>query len=179
MGEKLEPLQPFHPDRMASRILGMGDVLSLIEKAQDAFDAKEAEALSKKLRKDEFTLDDFLSQMKQVRKLGSFEQIIGMIPGLGSQVKDALKDKDIDLNGKEMGRIEAIILSMTPKEMANTKLINGSRRKRIAMGSGTRVQDVNKLLKQFEEMQKMMKRMKKMQGGKKGGFGGLKLPFMH
>ena len=179
MGEKLEPLQPFHPDRMASRILGMGDVLSLIEKAQDAFDAKEAEALSKKLRKDEFTLDDFLSQMKQVRKLGSFEQIIGMIPGLGSQVKDALKDKDIDLNGKEMRRIEAIILSMTPKERANTKLINGSRRKRIAMGSGTRVQDVNKLLKQFEEMQKMMKRMKKMQGGKKGGFGGLKLPFMH
>ena len=95
------------------------------------------------------------------------------------QVKDALKDKDIDLNGKEMRRIEAIILSMTPKERANTKLINGSRRKRIAMGSGTRVQDVNKLLKQFEEMQKMMKRMKKMQGGKKGGFGGLKLPFMH
>ena len=161
------------------KFVGMGDVLSLIEKAQDAFDAKEAEALSKKLRKDEFTLDDFLSQMKQVRKLGSFEQIIGMIPGLGSQVKDALKDKDIDLNGKEMRRIEAIILSMTPKERANTKLINGSRRKRIAMGSGTRVQDVNKLLKQFEEMQKMMKRMKKMQGGKKGGFGGLKLPFMH
>ena len=109
----------------------------------------------------------------------SVTKTISMIPGLGSQVKDALKDKDIDLNGKEMRRIEAIILSMTPKERANTKLINGSRRKRIAMGSGTRVQDVNKLLKQFEEMQKMMKRMKKMQGGKKGGFGGLKLPFMH
>ena len=180
VGEKLEPLQPFYPDRMASRILGMGDVLSLIEKAQDAFDLKEAEELKQKLRKDEFTLDDFLKQMKQVRKLGSFEQILGMIPGLGSQVKDALKDKDIDLNGKEMRQIEAIILAMTPEERAKTKIINGSRRKRIAKGSGTRVQDVNKLLKQFDEMQKMVKRMKKMQNGKKGGlFGGMKLPFMH
>lgn len=180
VGEKLEPLQPFYPDRMASRILGMGDVLSLIEKAQDAFDLKEAEALKQKLRKEDFTLDDFLKQMKQVRKLGSFEQIIGMIPGLGSQVKDALKDKDIDLNGKEMRQIEAIILAMTPEERAKTKIINGSRRKRIAKGSGTRVQDVNKLLKQFDEMQKMVKRMKKMQNGKKGGlFGGMKLPFMH
>lgn len=179
LGEKLDALEPFHPDRMASRILGMGDILTLVEKIQSTTDLAKALEMEKKLRKDEFTLDDFLSQMKQVRKLGSFEQIIGMIPGLGSQVKDALKDKDIDLNGKEMRRIEAIILSMTPKERANTKLINGSRRKRIAMGSGTRVQDVNKLLKQFEEMQKMMKRMKKMQGGKKGGFGGLKLPFMH
>ena len=180
VGEKLEPLQPFYPDRMASRILGMGDVLSLIEKAQDAFDMKEAEELKQKLRKDEFTLDDFLKQMKQVRKLGSFEQILGMIPGVGSQVKDALKDKDIDLNGKEMRQIEAIILAMTPEERAKTKIINGSRRKRIAKGSGTRVQDVNKLLKQFDEMQKMVKRMKKMQNGKKGGlFGGMKLPFMH
>ena len=158
----------------------MGDVLSLIEKAQDAFDAKEAEELKQKLRKEEFTLDDFLKQMKQVRKLGSFEQIVGMIPGLGGKVKDALKDKDIDLNGKEMRQIEAIILAMTPEERAKTKIINGSRRKRIAKGSGTRVQDVNKLIKQFEEMQKMMKRMKKMQNGKKGGlFGGMKLPFMH
>lgn len=180
VGEKLEPLQPFYPDRMASRILGMGDVLSLIEKAQDAFDLKEAEELKQKLRKDEFTMDDFLKQMKQVRKLGSFEQILGMIPGVGSQVKDALKDKDIDLNGKEMRQIEAIILAMTPEERAKTKIINGSRRKRIAKGSGTRVQDVNKLLKQFDEMQKMVKRMKKMQNGKKGGlFGGMKLPFMH
>ena len=180
VGEKLEPLQPFYPDRMASRILGMGDVLSLIEKAQDAFDLKEAEELKQKLRKDEFTLDDFLKQMKQVRKLGSFEQILGMIPGVGSQVKDALKGKDIDLNGKEMRQIEAIILAMTPEERAKTKIINGSRRKRIAKGSGTRVQDVNKLLKQFDEMQKMVKRMKKMQNGKKGGlFGGMKLPFMH
>ena len=179
-GEKLEDLEAFYPARMSSRILGMGDVLSLIEKAQDAFDLKEAEELKQKLRKDEFTLDDFLKQMKQVRKLGSFEQILGMIPGLGSQVKDALKDKDIDLNGKEMRQIEAIILAMTPEERAKTKIINGSRRKRIAKGSGTRVQDVNKLLKQFDEMQKMVKRMKKMQNGKKGGlFGGMKLPFMH
>ena len=181
MGEKLEALEPFHPDRMASRILGMGDVLSLIEKAQSTFDAEEAKKMEKKLRKADFTLDDFLAQMQKVRKLGSFEQILGMIPGMGG-LKKQLQGQDIDLNGKEVRRIEAIIKSMTPKERADTSIINGSRRKRIALGSGTRVQDVNKLLKQFNEMKKMMKQVKKMQGGKKGkgfpGLGGMKLPFM-
>ena len=185
MGEKPEPLQPFHPDRMASRILGMGDVLSLVEKAQQTFDMEEAKKMEKKLRKDEFTLDDFLSQMQQVKKLGSLENILGMIPGMGG-LKKQLEGQDIDLDGKEMRQIEAIIRSMTPQERADITIINGSRRKRIAMGSGTRVQDVNKLLKQFGEMRKMMKKMKKMQKGK--GFPGLgalgnlggfpKMPFM-
>ena len=177
MGEKLEALEPFYPDRMASRILGMGDVLSLIEKAQETFDMEEAKKMEKKLRKADFTLDYFLSQMQQVRKLGSFEQIMGMIPGLGG-LKKKLGDVDVDLNGKEMKQLEAIIYAMTPKERADVTIINGSRRKRIALGSGTRVQDVNKLIKQFSEMRKMMKKMKKMQGGKKG-LGGLNLPFMH
>ena len=178
MGEKLEALEPFYPDRMASRILGMGDVLSLIEKAQENFDLEETKKMEKKLRKAEFTLDDFLSQMQQVRKLGSFEQILGMIPGMGG-LKKQLAGADIDLNGKEMKHIEAIIYAMTPKERADVGIINGSRRKRIAMGSGTRVQDVNRLIKQFSEMRKMMKKMKNMQGGRKGGLGGFKLPFMH
>ena len=188
LGEKLEALQPFHPDRMASRILGMGDVLSLVEKAQQTFDMEEAKKMEKKLRKDEFTLDDFLNQMQQVKKLGSLESILGMIPGMGG-LKKQLEGQDLDLDGKEMRQIEAIIKSMTPQERADIGLVNGSRRKRIALGSGTRVQDVNKLLKQFGEMKKMMKKMKKMQKGKKGfpglgGLGGLgggfpKMPFMH
>ena len=183
LGEKLEPFEPFHPDRMASRILGMGDVLSLVEKAQQTFDAEEAQKMAKKLRKDEFTLDDFLSQMQQVKKLGSLENILGMIPGMGG-LKKQLEGQDIDLNGKEMRQIEAIIHSMTPKERADISIINGSRRKRIAQGSGTRVQDVNKLLKQFGEMKKMMKKMKKMKGkkgmpnlGGLGDLGGLGNPF--
>lgn len=187
LGEKLEALQPFYPDRMASRILGMGDVLSLVEKAQQTFDMEEAKKMEKKLRKDEFTLDDFLNQMQQVKKLGSLENILGMIPGMGG-LKKQLAGQNLDLDGKEMRQIEAIIKSMTPKERADIGIINGSRRKRIALGSGTRVQDVNKLLKQFGEMKKMMKKMKKMKKGKKGmpslgglsGFGGFpKMPFMH
>jgi len=184
MGEKLEALEPFHPDRMASRILGMGDVLSLVEKAQATFDMEEAKKMEKKMRKDEFTLDDFLNQMQQVKKLGSLDSILGMLPGMGG-LKKQLEGQDIDLNGKEIRRIEAIIKSMTPKERADISIINGSRRKRIALGSGTRVQDVNRLLKQFAEMKKMMKKMKKMQKGKKGrmpNLGGLglpKMPFMH
>ncbi len=186
MGEKLEPLEPFYPDRMASRILGMGDVLSLVEKAQQTFDEEEAKKMAKKLRKDEFTLDDFLSQMQQVKKLGSLESILGMIPGMGG-LKKQLDGADIDFEGKEVRQIEAIIKSMTPQERADIRIINGSRRKRIALGSGTRVQDVNKLLKQFAEMKKMMKKMKKMQKGKKGlgGLGALgkmglpRMPFLH
>ena len=178
-GEKLEALEPFYPDRMASRILGMGDVLTLIEKAQTAFDAEEAKKMEKAFRKNEFTLDDFLSQLNQVRKLGSFENILGMIPGMGG-LKKKLGEVDIDMNGKEIKHIEAIIRAMTPEEKRNTKIINGSRRKRIAMGSGTKVQEVNKLLKQFDEMKKMMKKMSNMkQLNKKGkkGKGGFKLPF--
>ena len=178
-GEKLEALELFYPDRMASRILGMGDVLTVIEKAQTAFDAEEAKKMEKAFRKNEFTLDDFLSQLNQVRKLGSFENILGMIPGMGG-LKKKLGDVDIDMNGKEIKHIEAIIRAMTPEEKRNTKIINGSRRKRIAMGSGTKVQEVNKLLKQFDEMKKMMKKMSNMkQLNKKGkkGKGGFKLPF--
>lgn len=173
MGEKLEPLEPFYPDRMASRILGMGDVLSLVEKAQEVYDAKQAKEIQKKFRKDEFTLDDFLEQMQQIRKLGSFEQILGMIPGMGA-LKKQLEGADIDLNGKETRRIEAIIRSMTPRERADIKIIDGSRRKRIAKGSGTSVQEVNKLLKQFAEMRKMMKKMKNLKGGK--GLGSFRMP---
>ena len=180
LGEKLEPLESFYPDRMASRILGMGDVLSLVEKAQAAFDMEEAKRMEKKLRKNEFTLDDFLSQMQQVKKLGSLDSILGMIPGMGG-LKKQLAGQNVDLDGKEMRQIEAIIKSMTPKERADISVINGGRRKRIASGSGTRVQDVNKLLKQFAEMQKMMKKMKKMQKGKGGlpSFGLPKMPFIH
>lgn len=173
MGEKLDALEPFHPDRMASRILGMGDVLSLIEKAQTAIDFDKAQAMEKKLRKEEFTLDDFLEQMEQVRKLGPLDQILGMLPGMGN----LKKLQDVKIDEKEIKHIEAIIQSMTRRERRDPAVINGSRRKRIAAGSGTRVQDVNKLLKQFTEAKKMMKRFQdiKKSGKKPGGF---KLPFM-
>lgn len=173
MGEKLDALEPFYPERMASRILGMGDVLSLIEKAQETIDLEKAKEMEKKLRKEEFTFDDFLEQMQQVRKLGSLDQILGMIPGMGS-LKNKLKD--VELDGKEIKHIEAIIYSMTKKERKDPSLINGSRRKRIAMGSGTRVQDVNRLLKQFAETKKMMKGFTKM--NKKGKKPRFQLPFM-
>lgn len=170
MGEKLDALEPFHPDRMASRILGMGDVLSLIEKAQSNIDATQMMEMEKKLRKDDFTLDDFLTQMQQMKKLGSMEQILSMIPGVGNKLKDVKFDE------KEFKRIEAMIQSMTKKERRDPNIINGNRRKRIAAGSGTRVQDINKLLKQFAEARKMMKKFQESQrSGKKGGF---KLPFM-
>ena len=174
MGEKLDALEPFHPDRMASRILGMGDVLSLIEKAESSINIEQAQALEKKLRKEDFTLDDFLEQLQQIRKLGPLDQILGMLPGMGNLKK--LQNAEID--EKQLKYTEAIIRSMTKKERRNPAILNGSRRKRIALGSGTRVQDVNRLLKQFEEAKKMMKRFQGMQkSGKKGG--GMKLPFMH
>lgn len=173
MGEKLDALEPFHPDRMASRILGMGDMLSLIEKAQSTIDLEQAKEMEKKLRKEEFTLDDFLEQLRQVRKLGPLDQILGMIPGMGN----LKKMQGVELDEKELKRTEAIICSMTRKERRDPALINGSRRKRIATGSGTRVQDVNRLLKQFVEARKMMKRFQEMQkSGRKPSF---KLPFMH
>jgi signal recognition particle subunit SRP54 len=154
VGEKLDALEPFFPDRMASRILGMGDVLSLIEKAQGAFDEKEALQLEKRLKKREFDLEDFQAQLKQVKKLGSLEQILGMLPGMG-QIKQLKKLKPDE---KELVKIEAIINSMTKEERRQYKIINGSRRKRIARGSGTSVQDVNRLLKNFTQTKKMMER---------------------
>ena len=168
-GEKMDAIEPFHPDRMASRILGMGDILSLIEKAEAAFDEKNAKELEQKLLKQTFTLDDFLEQMQQLKKMGNIEQLIGMLPGVKP---GALKDAQVDEN--QMKRTEAIILSMTKAERTHPEIINGTRRKRIALGSGTSVEDVNKLLKQFDQMRKMMKQFS---GKKLRGLSGLKLPF--
>lgn len=172
MGEKLDDLEPFYPDRMASRILGMGDVLTLIERAQDAIDEKKAKELEEKMRKQEFTLDDFLDQMSQMKKMGPLKQILEMLPGMG-----AMKQlKDLEVDEKEVARVEAIIKSMTKQERREPSIINGSRRKRIANGSGTKVEEVNRLLKQFEQSKKMMKQLMDMtKGGKKGGK--LKFPF--
>ncbi len=156
VGEKLSDLDVFHPDRMASRILGMGDILSLVDKAQAEFDEKEAIALEAKIRKSQFDLDDFLSQLKQIKKLGSFSQILGMLPGVDRKMLDAV---DTEENAKRMVHIEAIIQSMTQEERRNPKIIAANRKIRIAQGSGTRVQDVNQLLRQFADMQKMMKQL--------------------
>ena len=149
MGEKLDDLEPFHPDRMASRILGMGDVLSLIEKAQETMDMEKAKAQGAKLKKQEFDFEDFLDQMEQIQKMGSMDKILGMIPGMGD-IKNQLGD--VDMNGKVMNRIKAIIQSMTVEERRNPQILNASRIRRIAKGSGTSVQEVNKLIKQFNEM---------------------------
>ncbi|MFO7784790.1 MAG: signal recognition particle protein [Thermodesulfobacteriota bacterium] len=162
VGEKLDALEAFHPDRMASRILGMGDMLSLIEKAQTEFDENEALKLQERIKKREFDLEDFRGQLKQVKKLGSLESILGMLPGMG-QLKQLKKMKPDE---KELVRVEAIINSMTPDERHNHKIINGSRRKRIARGSGTKVQDVNRLLKNFAQTKKMMEQL-----SRKGGRG--------
>jgi signal recognition particle subunit SRP54 len=163
-GERLEDLELFHPDRIVSRMLGMGDVLSLIEKAEQAIDKDEAEELEAKLRKNDFTLDDFRKQLKTIRRMGPLESILGMIPGLGD-LKQLAENKPDE---KQMGRVEAIICSMTSDERRNDKIINGSRRKRIAAGSGTTVEEVNRLLKQFTEMKKVLQMI--------GGGGMPKLP---
>ena len=160
-GEKMEALDRFYPDRMAGRILGMGDVVSLVEKAQEAFNADEAARLQKKLRKNQFDFNDFLSQLEQIKKMGNMKDLLGMIPGVGKAIKD------VDIDDNSFKPIEAIIRSMTPAERENSDLINSSRKNRIAKGSGTTVQQVNQLLKQFEEMRKMMKTMNKMGGGKR------------
>ncbi len=176
VSEKLDGgLEDFYPDRMAGRILDLGDLATLIETAQRNMDEESMKDAAAKVRKGEFTLDDFLNQLKQVRKLGSFQSILGMLPGM-SKFKDQLKD--IDLDGKEVKHIEAIILSMTPQERANVKILNGSRRKRIAQGAGVKIQDVNRMMKQFADMQKTMKKMKgmnpkKLNPSKLGGLGGL------
>jgi signal recognition particle subunit SRP54 len=171
-GERLEDLELFHPDRIVSRMLGMGDVLSLIEKAEQAIDKDEAEQLEEKLRKNEFTLDDFRSQLKTIRRMGPLESVLGMIPGLGNlkQIADNKPDE------KQMGRVEAIICSMTPAERRDHTMINGSRRKRIARGSGTSVEEVNRLLKQFTEMRRVLQMIG--QGGMPKLGPGMKLPSM-
>lgn len=162
VGEKMDALEPFHPDRMASRILGMGDVLTLIEKAQQAFDEKQAKEMEQKLRKQEFTLDDFLDQMQQLKKMGPLSSILEMIPGVGKQLKD------VNIDEKDMAHVEAIIRSMTTEERRKPSIIKDSRKKRIAKGSGTSIQEVGRLLKQFEQMQKLMKQMT---GAGLGGLG--------
>ena len=171
IGEKLDQIEPFHPDRMAGRILGMGDVLTLIEKAEQAFDEKKAEELAERLRQNKFTLTDYYDQLQQLKGMGSLQDVAGMIPGMDAK---ALQGASID--EKAMGRIEAIIQSMTPYERENPNVLNSSRKKRIAAGSGTTVVDINRLLKQFEMMQKLtqqMTNMTKRRKGKKGGMGGL------
>ena len=177
MGEKLSDLEQFYPDRMASRILGMGDILSLIEKAEAEIDQEKAKELGQKLKKAEFDYNDFLEQMRQVKKMGGMSSILGMMPGM-SQLKD------VDIDEKAMDRVEAIILSMTPKERSNPGILNLSRKQRIAKGAGVPISEVNRIVKQFDQMKKMMKQIPGMMGGKKRGLGGLggmmgkfKMPF--
>ena len=167
-GERLQDLEPFHPDRVVSRVLGMGDVLSLIEKAEEAVSVEDAEKLERKIREDDFTLEDFRDQLRTIKKMGPIEQILGMLPGMGN-LKEALAQRDAVDEG-QLGRIEAIINSMTAKERRNHAIINGSRRKRIAKGSGTKVEEVNRLLKQFVQMKKMLKQL-----GGMAGLGGKKM----
>lgn len=173
MGEKIDSLEPFHPERMASRILGMGDMLSLIEKAQAGIDADKAAEMERKMRTAEFTFDDFLDQMEQVRKLGPLDQIMDMLPGM-NKMKGGMKDLKVD--EKQIGRIEAIVRSMTKEEKQKPELLNHSRRKRVAAGSGTTIVEVNRLIKQFDDMRRMMKQFSSMMGpkGPKGGKKGLK-----
>lgn len=167
-GEKPENLEPFHPERIASRILGMGDILTLVEKAESQIDKEEAQKLEEKIKKNQFTFDDFLDQLNTIKKMGSLKELIGMIPGMDKQLKN------VNLDDSAFSKVEAIITSMTKAERENPKVINGSRRRRIALGSGTQIQDVNRLLKQFEDMKKMMKGMN---SGKKSRFmRGLGLP---
>lgn len=171
-GEKLGDFEPFHPERMASRILGMGDMLTLIERAETSFDEQEAKKLADKLRENEFDLTDLMDQMRQIRKMGPIKQIIGMLPGVGDKVRDA------DIDDSQLNRIEAMITSMTPAERAKPSIINPSRKKRIAAGSGNSVADVNRLLRQFEQMQKMMKQLGVTGRNAKGKKNKMRLPGM-
>jgi signal recognition particle subunit SRP54 len=163
-GERLEDIEPFHPDRLVSRLLGMGDVLSLIEKAEQAIDQKDAERLGQKIRRDDFTLEDFRDQLRTLRKMGPLENVLGMIPGMGN-LKALAENKPDE---RQLTRIEAIISSMTPGERADYRVIDGSRRRRIARGSGTSVEEINRLLRQFQQMRKMLKSLGGMAGGGKG-----------
>ena len=168
VGEKLDALEPFYPERIASRILGMGDIVTLVEKAQEQFDQEKAVKLEEKLRKAQFTLEDFLDQLREVKKMGPLSQVMGMLPGMNRI------PGDVEIDDKALVRIEAMIQSMTNEERLRPSIINGSRRRRIALGSGTTVQEVNRLLKQFEEMQRMMKRLSK--GNMKRALQGMRLP---
>jgi signal recognition particle subunit SRP54 len=170
VGEKLTDLEPFYPDRMASRILGMGDVLSLIEKAQQAITEEDAKKMEKKMRENAFTLSDYLEQFEMMKKMGGVGALVNMLPGAGGKIKEG------DIDEKRIERIRAIILSMTPQERDNPAIINSSRKRRIATGSGTQVQDVNQLLRQFDQAKTLMKRMKGMKG-MKGGKGSGRMPF--
>lgn len=165
VGEKLDALEPFYPDRIASRILGMGDIITLVEKAQKQVDEEKARKLEEKLKKNQFTLEDFREQIREIRKMGPLRELLSMIPGVGSALKN------VDIDEKELVKVEAIINSMTPEERRKPQIINASRKRRIAMGSGTTVQDVNRLLRQFEEMQKLLKQLNR------GKFKGFKIPF--
>ncbi len=165
-GEKLADIEPFHPDRMASRILGMGDVMTLIEKAQTSFDEKKANEMAQKMKENSFDLNDLLDQMRQIKKMGPLKQVLSMLPGAAGQIKDE------DIDERQLLRVEAIIQSMTKQERVKPSIINPARKRRIATGSGTKVEDVNRLLKQYEQMQKMFKQF----GGKKGKKGGMRLP---
>ncbi len=173
MGEKLSDLEQFYPDRMASRILGMGDVMSLIEKAQANIDEEKARDMEQKLKKAQFGFDDYLESMSQVKKMGGISSILSMMPGMGNKMPDI----ESAIDEKKMGRIEAIILSMTPQERSNPDVLNPSRKKRIAKGAGVDISEVNRLVKQFEQMRKMMKQLPGMMGGKGGRRGKFRLPF--
>ena len=170
MGEKLSDLEQFYPDRMASRILGMGDILSLIEKAQAEVDEEQARKMGEKLRKAEFDFNDFLEQMNQMKKMGGLSSILGMLPGIGGGQMQQLEDA---MDEKLMARTEAIILSMTPQERSNPDILNLQRKQRIAKGAGVDISEVNRLVKQFEQMRKMMKQLPGMMKGRRGGFGGM------
>ena len=174
MGEKLSDLEQFYPDRMASRILGMGDVLTLIEKAQESIDEEKAKSMEQKLRKAQFGFDDYLESMKQMKNMGGISSVLGMMPGMGGAQMKQLEDA---IDEKKMNQIEAIILSMTPKERSNPEVLNPSRKRRIAAGAGVDISEVNKLVKQFEQGRKMMKQYSGMLGGKVGKRGKFKLPF--
>lgn len=168
-GEKMETVDLFHPERMAQRILGMGDIISFVERAQEEFDEKKAQELQRKIRKNQFDFNDFLAQMQQIKRMGSLKELMGMIPGMDKALKD------VDLDEQDFRKLEAIILSMTPHERGNPDVLNSSRRRRIAAGSGNSVQDINRFLRQFQQMKRMMKTMSKLSGAGRGFKG---LPFM-
>ena len=177
MGEKLSDLEQFYPDRMASRILGMGDVLSLIEKAGEAIDEEQAREMTRKMKKAQFDFEDYLMSMQQMRKMGGLSSVMGMMPGLGMMGNAKIKDEDMDAGEKQMARIESIIYSMTLQERRNPDILNPSRKRRIAKGAGVDISEVNRLVKQFEQMKKMMKQLPGMMGGRGGKKGKFRLPF--
>ena len=177
MGEKLSDLEQFYPDRMASRILGMGDVLSLIEKAGESIDEEQAREMTRKMKKAQFDFEDYLMSMQQMRKMGGLSSIMSMMPGLGMMGNAKIKDEDMDAGEKQMARIESIIYSMTLQERRNPDILNPSRKHRIAKGAGVDISEVNRLVKQFEQMKKMMKQLPGMMGGRGGKKGKFRLPF--